>query len=81
MELYHELKAIGGFNTDTLLSCDIETTGFNPVEDEVIAVGFSNPDGDVVVISIDMLQNELAWELIAANWNMAGLHCIMVNST
>ncbi len=65
LKLYSELEDIGAWNTDTLLSCDIETTGFNPTEDDIIAVGFSNVDGDVVIIDINMLDDKSTWMLIA----------------
>lgn len=77
-ELRDNLESIGGFDSKYQLSLDIETTGFSPIEDEVVAVGFgamrNETDGDIVIIDYELLQDERTWWMIADQlefgWNV-----------
>ena len=68
-ELYNAMFSIGAFS-EHQLSCDIETTGFSPFEDEILALGFGSVysngvDGEVVIVSQELLADKDAWWLIA----------------
>jgi DNA polymerase-1 len=75
-ELYDAMLDIGAF-TDQQLSCDIETTGFSPFENDILAIGFGSiiPDfdnlqlpstkGEVVIITQDLLSVSHTWQIIA----------------
>jgi DNA polymerase I len=68
-KLQKEMEQIGGFTTDHQLSLDIETTGFSPIDDETVAVGFGSmaneTDGNIVIIDYELLQDERTWWMIA----------------
>jgi DNA polymerase-1 len=67
-ELNHDLTNLGAF-TDRQLSCDIETTGFSPFEDEILCMGFgaltNGTDGNVVIITQELLDYQATWFAIA----------------
>lgn len=52
------------------VSCDIETDGFSPVYDNVLAVGFGHiaddNSGDVAILDQALLEEYETWELIAS---------------
>jgi DNA polymerase-1 len=66
----HEFKQwLADFAVDEV-SCDIETDGFNPFDDNLIAVGFGHiaddNSGDVAILDQELLEQRETWELIAA---------------
>jgi uracil-DNA glycosylase family 4 len=52
------------------ISCDIETDGFNPIEDNLLAVGFGyiadDNSADVAILDQELLDQRETWELIGA---------------
>lgn len=52
------------------ISCDLETTGFSPIDESIICAGFAgvheNGDGLAVVLSEDMLSRKGTWTRIGA---------------
>lgn len=62
------LRDIGAF-TNHQLSCDIETDGFNPITDNLLAVGFASmsdeTSGDVLILNQELLQEDRIWWYIA----------------
>jgi DNA polymerase-1 len=58
------------FDLGDTLSCDIETTGFSPFEDDILCIGFGaiKPDGvsgEMVIITQELLDTRYTWQLIA----------------
>lgn len=68
-ELYEAMHDIGAF-TDHQLSCDIESTGFSPLTDEVLLMGFGGMidgtnDANIVIIDQSLLSDRRTWNIIA----------------
>lgn len=61
------LKVIVFLKKQKLISCDIETSGFNPRKDRIIAVGFTWEKGKSIIFEEEVLQDELV------KWNLKGL--------